>query len=222
MSLSNNSSSRDELFADNDANAIDKRTKPADFNSKQHLLRARNELQTELDRMKSTAAVVASTSSTISSISSQYSIYQNRISSAGRTLKQLRTKMENDERYIYWSYIVFLLSAMWIFLKRVKVVAISEWLVKKGFDGLSFVTETVPDTPSPSSTTTVPLSTIPPTEIQLTVSPSMMATTTTFPSTTFSPSTHRQHHGPLTTQPPQTTRTTKPKTTGAPSKQGEL
>jgi hypothetical protein len=104
---------------------------------------ARSELKAELDRMRTTAAVVSETSSTISLINAQYQSYHSRILSAAKTLKTLRSKMVNDERYIYWSYVIFMLSAAWIFLKRVKVIAISEWLVAMGIRGLGYISPVV-------------------------------------------------------------------------------
>ena len=105
------------------------------------LLQAQNEMQIELQRLRSAEAVVSATSSAISSIHSKYGTYQSRIESASKVLKSLKSKMEKDDRYIYWSYVVFLVSALWIFLKRVKVVAITQWLASKGVTGISWLYE---------------------------------------------------------------------------------
>ena len=199
------SNGRDELFSGKQSSSNKGGNETGD--SSQQLLRARNELQVELERMKSTAAVVATTSSTISSISSQYSTYKARIASAGRTLKQLRSKLENDERYIYWSYLIFVASAVWIFLKRVKVVAISQWLISRGFTCVGLLSETIPEfssvttvatthkpsepatSPHPSTTmTTIPADYVTATSYTLTTTPHMASierpgTTTQFRTT---------------------------------------
>jgi hypothetical protein len=118
-------------------------------------------MQTELERMRSTAAVVSATSTTISSINTQYSTYQERISSAARTLRHLKNKIESDDRYIYWSYLVFMASALWIFLKRVKIVAITEWLARAGLSGFSSIASmgsiTVETSPTREATPVVPV-----------------------------------------------------------------
>lgn len=103
------------------------------------LLQAQNEMQIELERLRSAEAVVSATSSAISSIHSKYGTYQSRIASASNALRILKTKMEKDDRYIYWSYMIFLMSAGWIFLKRVKAVAIMRWFANNGLTGISWM-----------------------------------------------------------------------------------
>lgn len=100
------------------------------------LLQAQNEMQIELERLRSTEAVVSATSSAISSLHSKYGTYQSRLATASNALRSLKTKMQKDDRYIYWSYMVFLISAGWIFLKRVKAVAIMRWLANNGLTGI--------------------------------------------------------------------------------------
>jgi hypothetical protein len=135
-------------------------------------------MQLELEKLRSAEAVVTNTSTTISSINSKYEVYRERLSSASRTLKTLKTKLEKDDRYIYWSYMIFLLSAGWIFLRRVKLVELAQWFSSKGFNTASWVidqasvysvvssgdsvgTETTSMStsyyPTPSAATTVPI-----------------------------------------------------------------
>ena len=105
------------------------------------LMQAQNEMQIELERLRSAEAVVSATSSAISSIHSKYGMYQSRIASASNALRILKTRMKKDDRYIYWSYMFFLMSAGWIFLKRVKAVAIMRWLTNNGLTGMSWLFE---------------------------------------------------------------------------------
>ena len=127
----------------------------------QQLQQARREMQVELEKLRSAEAVVTNTSSTISSIDSKYGVYQERLASASRTLKTLKTKLEKDDRYIYWSYMIFLLSAGWIFLRRVKLVALAQWLASKGFNTASWVVDQVSldSIDSPTRDSSAPIST---------------------------------------------------------------
>ena len=100
-----------------------------------HLLQARGEMETELQRLRSTAAVISETSTTIGSINHQYGVYQSRLVSAANALKNLKKKMKSDDSYIYWSYLIFLFTSCWIFLRRVRVIGFIQWITSKGFYG---------------------------------------------------------------------------------------
>lgn len=136
---------------------------PASTQRNQQLLQARSEMEAELFRLRSTAVVISDTSGTIQSINSQYGVYRSKLTSAANALKGLKKKMESDDKYIYWSYVFFLFTAVWIFLKRVKVIGITQWLVKSGYYGTSWIvdllggSESVPSTIPSSLPSTVPV-----------------------------------------------------------------
>lgn len=136
---------------------------PASTQRNQQLLQARSEMEAELFRLRSTAVVISDTSGAIQSINSQYGVYRAKLASAANALKGLKKKMESDDKYIYWSYGFFLFTAVWIFLKRVKIIGITQWFIKSGYYGTSWIVdslgglESVPSTIPSSPPSTVPI-----------------------------------------------------------------
>jgi hypothetical protein len=135
VSYSNNR----RLLLGEDSDSAKGQSRRTEISREQHLMQAHNEMETELYRLKSTAAVISDTSATIMSINSQYGLYQSRLVSAASALKSLKKKMKSDDSFIYWSYLAFLLTAGWIFLKRVRVVGAVHWLTSKGFYGANYI-----------------------------------------------------------------------------------
>jgi hypothetical protein len=65
--------------------------------------------------------------------------------------------MEQDDRFIYFSFLFFLFTAGWIFLKRVKLIGLAQWFMGLGLKGIGFFSEVlqvVPDQTTVSLTTT--------------------------------------------------------------------
>ena len=94
----------------------------------EQLLYSRNEMRAEFDRLRSTADVIESSSKTIGSVNEKYSLYRAKLLSAGQALKSLKNKMENDDKYIYYSFVLFLLVAGYICVRRLGVVAVTRWV----------------------------------------------------------------------------------------------
>ena len=105
------------------------------------LIQAHSEMANELQRMRATASVIDDSSKTIKSIDSRYSDYTNSIRSAGRALKELKRKMESDDRYIYLSFCFFVFTAAWIFMKRIGLVRLIHWLISNGFYGAQYLSD---------------------------------------------------------------------------------
>lgn len=130
-----------------------------------HMLQAKRDMQTELDRLRSTAVVLEESSRTIGTIKTTYDKYTTSLSKASRSLKQLKRRMENDDRMIYYSFIFFMVSAVYVFLKRVRVISLVRWLGMTGWIGAEWVynttssredvvaiPSTIPVSPYPSTT----------------------------------------------------------------------
>lgn len=95
--------------------------------SSHQLHQAKREMQAELDRLRSTAVVLEDSSRTIQTIKGTYDKYSSSLSKASRTLKQLKHRIESDDRMIYYSFVFFLFSAGYVFLKRVRVLSLLRW-----------------------------------------------------------------------------------------------
>jgi hypothetical protein len=101
--------------------------------------------------MRSTAGVIDETSRTIGNVNDKYSEYKTKLASAANRLKELKTKMENDDKYIYYSFIFFLSVSGYIFLKRVKVIAITQWFATGTYKISNWIYGTVSDAAIPST-----------------------------------------------------------------------
>lgn len=143
MKPSTHKQNREELFLG--SSSIDssvKRDPVVDSeNRNRNLLQAHSEMANELQRMRVTASVIEDSSKTIHSIDSRYNDYRNAINSAGKALKQLRKKMESDDRYIYFSFLFFIFTAGWIFMKRIGILRMVHWLAAQGFYGASYIAD---------------------------------------------------------------------------------
>ena len=143
MKPSTHKQNREELFLG--SSSLDSRAKKDSLvdseNRNRNLMQAHSEMANELQRMRVTASVIEDSSKTIHSIDSRYNDYRNAINSAGRALKELKKKMESDDRYIYFSFLFFIFTAGWIFMKRVGIVRVVQWLAAKGFYGATYIAE---------------------------------------------------------------------------------
>jgi hypothetical protein len=152
---------RKDLFEDSegDASSLSKRdVNPRD--RERELLQARQEMQTELHRMRSTAAVIDDTSRTIGTVKDKYNDYKTKLASAANRLKELKSKMESDDKYIYYSFIFFLTVSGYVFLKRVKVIAITQWFALTTYRITGWVFGSVmPSTTSTGSDYNIPTTT---------------------------------------------------------------
>lgn len=137
------SKNRQELLGGEDSeNSRKNRSEALSSQSRnRELIQAHTELSNELQRMRLTASVIEDSSKTIHSIDSRYSEYGKKLQSAGRSLKELKRRMESDDRYIYLSFLFFLFTAAWIFIKRVGIVRGIQWLVARGVYGASYLAE---------------------------------------------------------------------------------
>ncbi|CAK0886966.1 unnamed protein product [Prorocentrum cordatum] len=85
------------------------------------LLKARDMMRSGLERMQSVGSSLSDTSSTIRKTQSQYTTYEDRLRSAAAVLGQLKRRTEDDSKYIWRSFLFFVIVVAYIFLKRVKV-----------------------------------------------------------------------------------------------------
>ena len=131
MQKPSNADLRDDLFDGNSREGKSDVPHDGETARKSQLLNARREMETELQRMRSTTAVIEESSRTIGSVNEKYTFYGSSLSKASRTLKALKTKMENDDKYIYYSFVFFLCVSGYVFLKRVKIIAITTWFAAK-------------------------------------------------------------------------------------------
>ncbi len=117
------------------------------------MVNARKEMETELQRMRSTTAVIEESSRTIGSVNEKYTMYGSSLSKATKTLKALKTKMENDDKYIYYSFVFFLCVSGYVLLKRVKVIAITTWFASKFYGVATWIGSSEPEMLQSTSTT---------------------------------------------------------------------
>ena len=174
MQKSAHSGLRNALFESDQSKSLPESSSTDETNRRGQLLNARREMETELKRMRSTAAVIEESSKTIGSVNDKYALYSSSLAKASKTLKALKTKMENDDKYIYYSFVFFLCVSGYVFLKRVKIIAITGWFASKFYSLTTLVSG--PD----SNVTLLPVTTNRPTEVMTTHIPSerpMMAPT---------------------------------------------
>lgn len=155
---------RNDLFGTDSDNRGPEDRSIGDTARRSQLLNARRDMETELQRMRSTTAVIEESSKTIGSVNEKYTLYGASLSKASKTLKALKTKMENDDKYIYYSFLFFLFVSGYVFLKRVKIIAITSWFATKMYGVTSWVTGL-------SSSSEIPITTQPPPMADTTLPP---------------------------------------------------
>eukprot|EP00439_Symbiodinium_sp_Y106_P050373 s2483_g6.t1 len=80
---------------------------------------ARDKMQEELHRMQYES--LEGSSSTIGKTQTAMQEYDSKLASAAKALGQLKRRMEEDSRYIWWSFYFFLAVVAYIVLRRLKV-----------------------------------------------------------------------------------------------------
>jgi len=85
------------------------------------LSEARDQLRNEFERMKGIGSDLEEHSGKLRMTQDQYHMYDSKLAYASQRLGQLKKKMDEDSRYIWWSFYFFLSVAAYIFLKRLKV-----------------------------------------------------------------------------------------------------
>ena len=153
MHKPSNETLRSHLFDSGPVESKNDAASRSDVTRESQLLHARKEMETELQRMRSTTAVIEESSRTIGSVNEKYTMYGSSLSKATKTLKALKTKMENDDKYIYYSFVFFLCVSGYVLLKRVKVIAITSWFASKFYGVGNWITDAHPEQ-IPSTTTT--------------------------------------------------------------------
>lgn len=160
-----NAELRNELLGSQSDETAHAPREDSDTARKSQLLNARREMETELQRMRSTTTVIEESSKTIGSVNEKYTLYGTSLSKATKTLKALKTKMENDDKYIYYSFLFFLCVSGYVFLKRVKIIAISSWFAAKMYGVTSWATGFLgSDVPITTQAPTVAVTTLSPQE----------------------------------------------------------
>ena len=137
MNTSGDKELRASLFSGRDS---EKSRSPSSTTGSGHertrqLLQARHEMQSEFARLRLAAEAIESSSKTISVVSDKYSLYKAKLVSAAQTLKSLKSKMENDDKYIYYSFALFTCLAGFILVRRLGILAISQWFLLKCYTG---------------------------------------------------------------------------------------
>ncbi|CAE7223430.1 unnamed protein product, partial [Symbiodinium sp. CCMP2456] len=82
---------------------------------------ARDKMQEELHRMQYVGESLEGSSSTIGRTQTAMQEYDSKLASAAKALGQLKRRMEEDSRYIWWSFYFFLAVVAYIVLRRLKV-----------------------------------------------------------------------------------------------------
>ena len=187
MAKSSHKAARENLFDGSDHNSSTSGNVSEKQVRQQHMLQARKEMQTELHKLRTTASVIEESSKSIGSVRSKYQAYKLSIANASNTLKQLKTKMENDDKYIYYSFLFFLCVSGYIFLKRVKIITITQWFVSKGIQGSNFIYSYFPSTADIPTTVTITTTLVPTTTTYIS---SMVERPTDKTPTTYQPSSY--------------------------------
>mmetsp|Transcript_47729 Transcript_47729/g.150073 ORF Transcript_47729/g.150073 Transcript_47729/m.150073 type:complete len:259 (-) Transcript_47729:66-842(-) len=85
------------------------------------LAETRDQLRNQYERMQGIATSLQEDSSKLRKTQDQYNTYESKLQYASQRLGQLKRKMDEDSRYIWWSFIFFLTVSGYICLKRLKV-----------------------------------------------------------------------------------------------------
>eukprot|EP00927_Polykrikos_kofoidii_P054999 TRINITY_DN49315_c0_g1_i1.p1 TRINITY_DN49315_c0_g1~~TRINITY_DN49315_c0_g1_i1.p1 ORF type:complete len:249 (-),score=40.73 TRINITY_DN49315_c0_g1_i1:203-949(-) len=118
-------SSRGQLFkgacAGGPANAASKSQAENDQAETNALIKTRNRMKEEMERMESVASTLSSSSKTLNATKNEYNNYASTLDSASKVLGALKSKTEEDAKYIWWSFLFFLSVVAYIVLRRLKV-----------------------------------------------------------------------------------------------------
>merc|ERR1712019_230952 len=72
------------------------------------LAETRNQMLTEFERFQDLTASLAGQSKTMSATQDQYQEYESKLKQASQKLGQLKRKMEDDTKYIWYSFSFFI------------------------------------------------------------------------------------------------------------------
>lgn len=88
------------------------------------LLRSRDRMHETFGRMAAAGDGLEKSSSRISDTQDAYNTYSIKLASASKALGHLKKKTEEDSKYIWWSFIFFMITVAYIVLRRLKVFRI--------------------------------------------------------------------------------------------------